>query len=116
MSLIKVCSCSLLRQVRISYPLPAGKRVRVSLAAREIRRKFDYSATLLAHYDDGAILTRPIRGRFQVTTLDNFAPIYSREVSLSEAAAAAEEEEERRKAAKTTAPTTTTTTTTVATR
>ena len=54
-------------QIRVSYPLPEDTKVKVSLIAREIRRKFDYSATILTHFEDGTILTRPIRGRQEKT-------------------------------------------------
>ncbi|XP_059094210.1 protein unzipped-like isoform X2 [Tigriopus californicus] len=64
------------KKLRLSYQVPLWSQVKVSFSATEIKKNYDYTATLLSHYKDGAILMRPIKGVFQRTSFDSFRPLY----------------------------------------
>ncbi len=51
----------------MTYPnLEPEYRIIVTLTAREIQRKFEFSANLHTYFADGVVLKRPIKGRFRV--------------------------------------------------
>ena len=49
---------------------------RARVMATRIERRWDYFATLSAHYQDQSILMRPIKGVFRQTSLENLRPVY----------------------------------------
>ncbi len=67
-----------LRCAESLIPLPEGTRVRVTLRAKEILQKFDFTATLRTHFADGAMLVRPLKGRYVEKTLDSFVPVFGK--------------------------------------
>ena len=46
------------------------------VVATRVERQWDYFATLSAHYRDGAILMRPVRGVFRQVIHENLRPVY----------------------------------------
>ena len=46
------------------------------IKATRLEKQWDYLATLSAHYRDGAILMRPIKGVFRQVTYEHLRPVY----------------------------------------
>jgi hypothetical protein len=64
--------------------VPPNSRVSANVIATRVERQWDYFATLSAHYRDGAILMRPVKGVFRQVTLHHLRPVYTIPAVLEE--------------------------------
>ncbi|XP_040575080.1 protein unzipped-like [Lepeophtheirus salmonis] len=63
-------------KLHLSYKVPPYTKVRVDVKAIKTVRKYDFSATVIAHFRDGAIMMRGIRGVYKHVKFLHFKAIF----------------------------------------
>ena len=56
--------------------MPPNSRTKVHIKAIRVERRIDYFATLASHYNDGAVLMRPINGVYVHVTHEHLRPVF----------------------------------------
>ncbi len=66
------------------FSLPPKSKSEAHVMATRVERRWDYFATLSAHYEDGAILMRPVKGVFRQITFHHLRPVYTTPVFIDD--------------------------------
>ena len=65
-----------LQRLRLAYDMPPNSRTKVHIKAIRVERRIDYFATLASHYEDGAILMRPMKGVYVHVIHEHLRPVF----------------------------------------
>ena len=63
-------------RMRLAYDIPPNSRTVVHIKAVRVEQRIDYFATLASHYEDGAVLMRPIKGVYVHVTHEHLRPVF----------------------------------------